>query len=132
MRRVVRAGGRIVCVELDREAPILFPGAPELSRRIFDFCAARHPQEQMGRRLPGIVRSCGLADVQVEALVLLDEGSRGDQWLEFLRSRADLALGAKVISEAEAGAWTREIETAAREGRYLFAVTQFVVRGTVP
>jgi ubiquinone/menaquinone biosynthesis C-methylase UbiE len=132
MRRVVRSGGRIVCVELDREAPILFPGAPELSRRIFDFCAARHPEEQMGRRLPGIVRSCGLADVQVEALVLLDEGSRGDQWLEFLRGRAELALGGKVISEAEATAWTGEIEAAAREGRYLLAVMQFVVRGTVP
>src|SRR5262245_2525412 len=36
MRRVVRPGGRVVCVELDREAPILFPGTPELTRRIFD------------------------------------------------------------------------------------------------
>lgn len=132
MRRVVRSRGRVVCVELDWEAPILSGPAPDLTRRIFDFCNARHIEQYMGRRLPGIVRSCGFAEVQVEAMVLLDDAAQGDQWLEFLRSRAELALGGKVISEAEAADWTRDIVSAAGEGRYLFAVTQFVVSGRVP
>jgi ubiquinone/menaquinone biosynthesis C-methylase UbiE len=132
MRRVVRSGGRIVHVEIDWEAPILHPGAPELTRRIFDFCNARHIEQYMGRRLPGIARACGLTDVQVEPLVLLDEAAHGRQWLDFLRSRAELALAGNVVTAAEAAAWTGEIERGAGEHRYLFAITQFVVTGRVP
>ena len=131
MRRVVRRDGRIVCVELDWEAPILLPGAPEVTRRIFDFCNARHVEQYMGRRLPAIVRACGFADVHVEPMVLLDDAAEGRQWLDFLKSRVDLALAGKVVSESESAAWTRDIEVAATERRYLFAVTQFVVSGTV-
>jgi ubiquinone/menaquinone biosynthesis C-methylase UbiE len=132
MRRVVRPGGRIVCVELDWEAPIVHPGAPELTRRIFDFCNARHLEQYMGRRLPGIVRACGLADVQVAPGMLLDEGIDGWQWVDFLESRLELALAGDAVTAAEGEVWMGEIEAAANEGRYLFAVPQFVVAGTVP
>jgi ubiquinone/menaquinone biosynthesis C-methylase UbiE len=131
MRRVVRRGGRVVCVELDWEAPILHPASPEVTRRIFDFCNARHLEQYMGRRLPSIVRACGLTDVNVEPIVLLDEAAQGRQWLDFLKSRVDLARAGNVVSETEAAAWAEDIETAAAERRYLFAVTQFVVSGTV-
>lgn len=131
MRRVVHRGGRIVCVELDWEAPILHPGMPEVTRRIFDFCNARHLEQYLGRRLPGIVRACGLADVRVAAGMLLDQAADGRQWLDFLRTRVSLALGGNAITAAEGEAWRRDIETAAGEGRYLFAVPQFVVAGTV-
>lgn len=132
MRRVVRRGGRVVCVEMDWEAPILHPGAPEVTRRIFDFCNARHLEQYMGRRLPAIVRACGLTDVTVEPMVLLDEAADGRQWLDFLKSRVERALAGNVVGAAEGAAWTREIEAAAAERRYLFAVAQFVVSGTAP
>jgi ubiquinone/menaquinone biosynthesis C-methylase UbiE len=131
MRRVVRHGGRIVCVELDWEAPILYPGAPEVTRRIFDFCNARHLEQYMGRRLPTIVRGCGLADVRVEPMVLVDEAADGRPWLDYLMSRVALAVAGNAVTEAEGAGWMREIEAAAAERRYLFAVAQFVVAGTV-
>lgn len=132
MRRVVRRGGRVVCVELDWETPVVYPGEPEVTRRIFDFCNARHLEQYMGRRLPAIARSCGLADVRVEPTVLFDEAADGRQWLDFLRSRVELALAGNAVSAAAGAAWTRDIESAAAERRYLFAVPQFVVSGTVP
>ena len=131
MRRVVRSGGRIVCVELDWEAPIVHPGGPEVTRRIFDFCNARHLEQYLGRRLPGIVRACGLANVQVQPGMLFDEAAGGRQWLDFLKTRVALALAGNVVTAAEGEAWTRDIESAATAGRFLFAVPQFVVTGTV-
>ena len=131
MRRVVRRGGRVVCVELDWEAPVVHPGEPEVTRRIFDFCNARHLEQYMGRRLPAIVRSCGFANVQVEPMVLFDEAADGRQWLDFLKSRVELALAGNAVNATEGAAWTRDIESAAAERRYLFAVAQFVVCGTV-
>ena len=116
---------------MDWEAPILHPGIPEVTRRIFDFCNARHLEQYMGRRLPAVVRACGIADVHVEPIVLLDEAADGRQWLDFLKSRVDLALAGNAVSETEAAAWTGDIENAAADRRYLFAVTQFVVSGTV-
>ena len=56
----------------------------------------------------------------------------GRQWLDFLRSRAELALAGDVVSTAEAAAWTGEIESGAREHSYLFAISQFVVSARVP
>jgi hypothetical protein len=131
MRRVVRRGGRLVFVELDWEAPIVLPGMPEVTRRIFDFCNARHLEQYLGRRLPGIVRACGLASVQVQPGMLFDEAADGRQWLDFLRTRVALALAANVVTADEGEAWTRDIESAATAGRFLFAVPQFVVTGTV-
>jgi ubiquinone/menaquinone biosynthesis C-methylase UbiE len=131
MRRVVRRGGRLVFVELDWEAPIVLPGMPEVTRRIFDFCNARHLEQYLGRRLPGIVRACGLAGVQVQPGMLFDEAVDGRQWLDFLRTRVALALAANVVTADEGEAWTRDIESAATAGRFLFAVPQFVVTGTV-
>jgi len=131
MARVVRPGGRVVCVELDWEAPIVHPGASELTRRIFDFCNARHIEQYVGRRLPGIARACGLADVRVEAGMLIDQAANGRQWLDFLKSRVERALVGNAVTASEGQAWTSEIEAAAVAGRYLFAVPQFVVTGTV-
>jgi ubiquinone/menaquinone biosynthesis C-methylase UbiE len=132
MRRVVRRGGRIVCVELDWEAPILHPGDPMVTRRIFDFCNARHVEQYMGRRLPAIFSACRLTDIRVEPVVLLDRGAAGRQWLDYLATRVELALAGGAVTAAEAARWTADIEAAASEGRYLFAVTQLAVAAAVP
>jgi len=132
MRRVVQPGGKIMCVEMDWETQIVFPGSRDVTRRILNFNADRHIDGWMGRRLLALFRDLRLANVTVEAITNTDDGGRGPEWLEFLRSRADNARAGSVISEAEREEWMDAIEAAAGEGRYFFAVTQFVIMGEVP
>jgi ubiquinone/menaquinone biosynthesis C-methylase UbiE len=132
MRRVVRPGGRVTCVEMDWETPIVFPGARELTRRILHFGNDRHVDGWMGRSLVPLFRDAGLADIAVEPIVDSDDGTGGREWLNFLKSRAQNALAADVVTTREAADWFGAIEAAAELGRYFFAVTQFVVWGTVP
>jgi hypothetical protein len=72
-----------------------------------------------------------LANITVDAITNTDDGNRGPEWLEFLRGRAENARAGSVITEAEKEEWVDVIEAAAGEGRYFFAVTQFVVTGEV-
>ena len=68
----------------------------------------------------------------VSSLRCFHENSRrGRQWLDFLKTRLALALAGNVVTAAEGEAWTGDIESAATAGRFLFAVPQFVVTGTV-
>lgn len=132
MRRVVRPGGKIMCVEMDWETQIVFPGRRDVTRRILNFNTDRHIDGWMGRRLLSMFRDQDLADVTVDAITNTDDGSHGPEWLEFLRGRAENAWAGGVITEAEGEEWIGTIKAAAGEGRYFFAVTQFVVTGVVP
>ena len=132
MRRVVRPGGRVMCVEMDWETLIVFPGARGLTRRILNFSNDRHVDGWMGRSLVPLFRDAGLADVAVEPIVDTDDGKSVREWLNFIKGRAQNALAADAVTAREAADWFAAIETAAEHGRLLLAVTQFVVWGTVP
>jgi ubiquinone/menaquinone biosynthesis C-methylase UbiE len=132
MRRVVSPGGKVACVEMDWETQVVFPGGRELTRRILNFNTDRHIDGWMGRRLPALFSDLHFVDVTVDAITNTDDGSRGPEWLEFLRGRAENARAGGIITEAEGGEWIGAIEVAADERRYFFAVTQFVVTGVVP
>jgi SAM-dependent methyltransferase len=132
MRRVVRPGGRIMCVEADWETVTVYPGERGLTRRILNFCSDRHIEGWSGRRLAPLLRTCGLTDISVQPIVTVDDASRGSEWLTFLHQRADIATSGGVVSEAEAASWRGAIDRAAALRRYFFSLTQFAVRGDVP
>ncbi len=131
MRRVTRPGGRVMCVEVDWETVTVHPGERTLTRRILNFSNDRHIQGWSGRRLVPLLRDCGLHDVLVRPLVIVDEGVDGLEWVRFLHQRAELAVAGGVVKPAEAREWQEAIDRAAAEGRHFFSVTQFVVWGTV-
>ncbi len=131
MRRVTRPGGRVMCVEVDWETGAVHPGERTLTRRILNFSNDRHIQGWSGRRLSPLLRDCGIDDVLVRPVVIVDEGFDGPEWLRFVHQRAELAVAGGVVSPAEARKWQEAIDQAAFQRRYFFSVTQFVVWGTV-
>jgi ubiquinone/menaquinone biosynthesis C-methylase UbiE len=131
LKRVTRPGGGVICVEMDWETAIVYPGERALTRRILNFSNDRHVEGWSGRRLTSLFKECGFVDIAVEGIVDVDQS--GDPvWLDFAKERAQNALKGGVVSEAEARAWTGAIEAAAASNRYFFAVTQFAVLGRVP
>jgi hypothetical protein len=131
MRRVTRPGGRVMGVEVDWETVTVQPGERALTRRILNFSSDRHIEGWSGRRLAPLFRDCGIVEVFVEPVVTVDEGFDGPQWVGFLHQRAEMALAASVVSDAEASEWLDAIERAVVRRRYFFSVTQFVVWGDV-
>jgi SAM-dependent methyltransferase len=129
MLRVTRPGGVIMCVEADWETVTVHPGERSLTRRILNFSNDRHIEGWSGRRLAPLLRACGLSQVRVEPIVIVDEGRDGPEWLAFLHQRAQMAAERGVVSPAEASAWREAIDRAAEGGRYFFSVTQFAVWG---
>lgn len=128
MRRVVRPGGRILCVEADWETLAVYPGDPEVTRRVVQANVDRQVDGRVGRRLVALLRAAGLQAVSALPVVALDLS--GD-WLPFLRSRLEVAVQAGMPTSSLT-AWWKAIEAAAGGGEYLFSFTQYGVIGTVP
>ena len=131
MRRVTRPGGRLMCVEADWETVTVYPGARALTRRILNFSSDRHIEGWSGRRLAPLLHACGIADVSIEPIVIVDAASEGLEWVTFLHERADMAAAAGVVSEAEAVSWCEAIDRAVTLRGFFFSLTQFVVWGDV-
>ena len=129
MRRVAPAAASWAWSRLgDSDRP---PRRADADARILNFSSDRHIEGWSGRRLAPLLRDCGIAEVFVEPVVTVDEGFDGPQWVRFLHQRAEMALAASVVSDAEASEWLDAIDRAVSRRRYFFSVTQFVVWGDV-
>ncbi len=128
MRRVVRPGGRIVCVEADWETLAVHPGDPDVTRQIAHANVQRQLDGRVGRKLVPLMRVAGLQDLSATSIVALDV--TGD-WIPFLRSRLAVAADAGVPEDALT-TWWQDVEAAAENGQYVFSFTQYGVSGTVP
>ncbi len=128
MRRVLRPGGRILCVEVDWETLIVHPGDPEITRGIVHANVERQVDGRMGRKLAPLLRAAGFVDLSVFPCVDID--LTGD-WIPFLQSRLDVAAQAGLPADS-LGQWMEDIEFAARNEEYLFSFTQYGVRGINP
>ena len=126
IKRVVRPGGRVVCVEVDWETLVVHPGDPEVTRRIVDAHVARQVDGRMGRKLVPLLRQCGLQQVSATPFVSLDLW--GD-WLPILHSRLEVAERAGVPLDLLM-AWWEEVESAPERGDYVMSFTQYAVTAT--
>jgi len=131
MRRVTRPGGRVMCVEVDWETVTVYPGERMSTRKIVNFSSDRHIEGWSGRRLAPLFRECGIANVSVEPIVIVDDASEGREWVTYLHQRAEMAVSAGVVSEGEAASWREAIDRAVAQRRYFFSFTQFAVSGDV-
>ncbi len=129
MVRVLRPGGRILCVEVDWETLTLHPGDREVTRGIVQANVDRQVDGQMGRKLVPLFRRAGLTRVQVEPLVAIDtEGA----WLGLVESRVSNAVDAGRVSATDAARWWAALQEAVPEGDYFLSLTQFAVLGAKP
>lgn len=128
MYRVVRPGGRLLCVEADWETLSVHPGDPEVTWQIAQANVRRQVDGRVGRKLVPLLRAAGLQDVSVSPVVALDLTG---EWIPFLRSRLAVAADAGVAEDA-LETWWQAISVGVRNGQYFFSFTQYGAIGTVP
>ncbi|MDN5865473.1 MAG: methyltransferase domain-containing protein [Gammaproteobacteria bacterium] len=131
LKRVVRPGGRIVCVEVDWETLVVHPGDPRVTRRVVRANVERQLDGRMGRQLASLLRGCGFSDVEVVPIVDVESEAASPGWLEFLETRIPVAEEAGVSRRA-LEKWWGGIRAAAARGDYFFSLTQFAVSASVP
>jgi ubiquinone/menaquinone biosynthesis C-methylase UbiE len=132
LMRVLRPGGRIGIFEIDPESFMI--GHPDrvMTRRILaaatDYGFAN---ALVSRRLPGLMKAAGVANLQTRAFTSLETESTG-----FVARAAALrpvvAAQAGAITQAEGDAWLGQLRTEMDAGRFLGGTTYIFAWGTKP
>lgn len=130
--RVARPGGRIVVSDPDWETLVVDAPDPSLTRRILHALCDAIASGWVGRRLPGLFRAAGLAEIAVipVTMVLTDSALAGQ--LLLLERAKERAREVGAVTAAEADAWWASLDAAARAGRFFASLTGFIVSGQKP
>jgi SAM-dependent methyltransferase len=131
LARVTRPGGRIVVVDTDWGMHAVHGADPSLTRRVVTCWADQTPNGWSGRRLPALLADAGLTDsiVAADTIICTDAGLPSMQPFATMASTAEHS-GALAADEADM--WLTQLADASIHGRFLWAVTVFLVAATQP
>lgn len=102
-----------------------------LARRVLRYRADRQLRNgALAHRMAGLFRSAGLAGVAVEPMTLVVRGHRAVDGVLGLRSWAEGAHEAGLLTAADAARWPVLFDQAVATGCFLYAVTFFLTVGT--
>jgi ubiquinone/menaquinone biosynthesis C-methylase UbiE len=130
--RVARSGGRVLLFEPDFETAIVDAPDRALTRRLLNAFCDGYQDGWMGRRLLGLFREAGLAEIAVEPVtVLLTDLSQANAVLA-LEDTVARAAAADLVAGADGAAWLDALRAASEAGRFFAAVSGFIVAGRKP
>lgn len=130
MARVAARGAIVVAVDSDWDMLALdLPAAVrDRSERVIAAAKGHAVKEtKIGRMLFGLFREAGLSDVKVQVFAGADTAGRTTPMLK--ESLARYARDSGRVPATDVDAWLADIDAAIANGRYLFLLPQFVVRG---
>jgi SAM-dependent methyltransferase len=130
--RVARPGAQVVICDPDWETLAIDAVNKKITRQIVNYRCDVFRSGWIGRQLPALFKSLGLADIFVSAdvFIITDFSLANKLWR--LRDTAGQACKAGAISEQEASDWLSQLEEADRKGLFFGAVTGFAAVGRKP
>ena len=130
--RVTRPGGRIVAIEPDYGTLSIEGASRQVTRELLAARRAHFLSPRVGRELPGLCRSLGLADLEVILAPMLARVLDSDvgDWLR--RKYVLPAEAAAEISHEEGAKWLEELKAASDAGHFCHAVFVYLVRARKP
>ncbi len=127
MVRVIRPGGWVVLADTDWASASVDFDDVYLERRLLGFFArGLRPNGYAGRQLPGLLVQCGLTEVQVEAMPMVQFRLQDTPFGDWLQREAQ-AAGVATAEEVEQ--WRRELVRREAEGRFYACVNMLVAAG---
>ncbi|MEM7049296.1 MAG: methyltransferase domain-containing protein [Acidobacteriota bacterium] len=129
--RVCRRGGRVAISEPDWGTLAIDLDDQGLTRKVLAAACDLVPQGWIGRRLPALMRSAGLAEVTTEAHTLVVEGYASADALFGIASAPLRALEADHLTPEEVARWLTALERREQRGPLVASLTGFTVTGRV-
>ena len=134
MARVVRPGGRVICVDVDHQMDAVDAGDLELAERVFRGRFAQVQNPRIGRQLRGLFIAAGLVDVDIEVLTKVSRS-----WGEFNAladptgpSLFDQAVARGDASRAEVDALEADLLDRHADGRFFACAVRMRCSGAKP
>jgi len=128
-RRVLRPGGLVHATDSDWGMLVVEPIGPDRLARMFEAASIAYRTPLIGRRLYGLMREAGLADVRVAVLAGPDTKGRA---APILLHMAKYARESKQLDEEEIERFVEDVKRAVDEHTYLLVLPQFLVTGAAP
>lgn len=129
IRRVLKPGGRVLIIDSDWGFVIVEPWGKDIVDRFFEAAAPAFQERYIGRRAAGALARCGLTDITVSMMPIVDREGSG---MSVLINMASYIRTFGTMPEAELSELMAQAEQGVRDGTYLFCLPQFLVTGTVP
>jgi len=129
MARAVRPGGRVAGFELDLETQVVDNPNRGLTRKIVTTAADSIANGWAGRQLARRYKDAGLGDVTCSPHAFVADFAMFQLAFQFVVAHL---CASGDVDEEEAERWWSDLREAERSGRFLSAITAFVVAGTKP
>jgi SAM-dependent methyltransferase len=130
MVRILKPGGRVVCIEPDWATLSIDCESSEVERRLARFTAESALAFGFaGRRLPSLMSRAGLEDRSVEVHAVSVSNYRLARYLVCFDRVHVAATDAGLVTEAELGRLYGELELAEREHRFYGSLNLVVAAG---
>lgn len=121
--RVLRPGGRVTVLDTDWGSTVLYPGDPQVVRRMLTSFTDALPNGRSGRRLRALLTEAGL---QVDDVHATTWAERPENWLRTpLLFMPSMAAEAAILTPDEAQRLRDQVASAAEAGTLHFSVTMF-------
>jgi len=138
LRRVLRAGGRVLLAHDDWESHAYAGADRDLTRRCVRayadvrFKSYAASDGQIGRRLWGLFRAAGFRDPELRVLPLVNTEYR-EPLFGWVHSRVpvDLVPDASAVTQEEVAHWHAQLAAASARGEYAFCASLYVCIGRV-
>lgn len=127
-RRALRPSGRVHATDSDWGMLVVEPIGPGRLARIFEAASIAYRTPLIGRRLYGLMREAGFADVRVA--VLTGPDTKGHA-APILLNMAKYARESQRLAAEEIDRFVEDVKRALAQGSYLLVLPQFLVTGTV-
>jgi SAM-dependent methyltransferase len=121
--RVLRPGGRVTVIDTDWGSTVLYPGDPQVVRRMLTSFTDALPNGRCGRRLRALLTEAGL---QVDDLHATTWVERPENWVRTpLLFMPSAAANAAIFTPDEARQLQDQVTSAAEAGTLHFSMTMF-------
>ena len=136
MRRVLKAGGRLLLAHDDHESQVCACADRELCRRVVrayaesTFKSYAASDGQMGRRIWGLFRAAGFVDTKLRVLPLINTEYR-EPLLGWTHAQfsAELVSGVSDLTQQEIERWQADLAKSSERGEYIYCLNLYVCLG---
>ncbi len=132
MVRVVKPGGRSVCIEPDFGTYRIEGSEPELTKRMIEARCAHFKNSKVARLLPLLFGKVGLTDIKISTVELAQNQLDAEQMSMLRDNFVDAAALRQLATRDEGERWLADLNEAATKGIYRMTFHLFVVFGRKP